>query len=228
MNAVRSNAMLIRKALATFRVPVMTIQNTVSGQISDLACRDTPTALPPDVEEQLATKIKAAAQQGFGLQLSRVLGLQLSRVLVCSSAGFWSAVHVARLVRRLQLKTSFRNCILGKDWISVSVKRHLDLSVRSPTALSTVRARMLNPSVTQKYFEQLDKTLTSIGVKDVSVKIWNIDETSVPLLHKPTHVIAAKRTKNIPGSVGNNLGSSLCACRWSRNTPSDNSKGENP
>ena len=99
------------------------------------------------------------------------------------------AIRVARLVKRFQLKTTFRNGIPGKDWISGLLKRHPDLTIRSPTALSTVHARMLNPTVTEKYFLELSNTLVSLGIKDIPVRIWNINETSVPLLHKPTKII---------------------------------------
>ena len=111
------------------------------------------------------------------------------------------------------LKTTFRNGIPGKDWISGFLKRHPDLTIRSPTALSTVRARMLNPTVTEKYFLELSNTLLSLGIKDIPVRIWNIDETSVPLLHKPTKIIAEKGIKNIPGRVGNSRDNvSVLAC----------------
>ena len=82
-----------------------------------------------------------------------------------------------------------------------------------PTVLSTVRARMLNPTVTEKYFLELSNTLVSLGIKDIPVRIWNIDETSVPLLHKPTKIIAEKGIKNNPGRVGNSRDNvSVLAC----------------
>lgn len=79
------------------------------------------------------------------------------------------------------------------------MKRHPDLSLRSPTPLSTVRARMLNHVVADKYYNTLEQIL----VDSKPFKVWNMDETSSPLMHKPTKVIAACGAKNIPGRVGN-------------------------
>jgi len=54
---------------------------------------------------------------------------------------------------------------------------------------------MLNPTVTNNYFKALSDTLDSLHLKDKPLKIWNIDETSVPLLHKPVTIIAGTASK---------------------------------
>ena len=113
------------------------------------------------------------------------------------------AVKVGRIARRLKLKTPFRNGVPGKDWVSGFLKRHPDLAIRSPTALSTVRARMLNETVTSKYFKTLSDLVSDLNLEDKPHCIWNMDETSVPLIHKPSKVLAETGIKNIPGRVGN-------------------------
>jgi hypothetical protein len=117
------------------------------------------------------------------------------------------------MVRKLGIKTPFRHGIPGKDWVSGFLFRHTEISLRKPQALSTCRARMLNQTVTDHFYSDLQKLLNDIGLTDQPMKIWNIDETSVPLLHKPVRVLGQTGAKNIPGRVGNNRENvSVLAC----------------
>ncbi|CAC5401576.1 unnamed protein product [Mytilus coruscus] len=94
------------------------------------------------------------------------------------------------------------NGIPGKDWLSGFLSRHPDLSLRSPLALQTVGSKMLNPVKVNAYFKDLESFLVNLGIKDIPSRIWNMDETSVPLTHKPERVLAETGSKNIPGRVG--------------------------
>lgn len=62
---------------------------------------------------------------------------------------------------------------------------------------------MLNQTVTDNYFSTLSDKLNQLELQDKPKNIWNIDETSVPLLHKPAKAIVPTGAKNIPGRVGN-------------------------
>ena len=122
-------------------------------------------------------------------------------------------VKVGRIVRKLGIKTPFKHGIPGKDWLAGFMARHRDISLRKPQALSTCRARMLNKTITDNFYTDLHSLLNDIGVSDQPVKIWNIDETSVPLLHKPARILGKTGAKNIPGRVGNNRENvSVLAC----------------
>lgn len=123
------------------------------------------------------------------------------------------SVRVGRIVRRLGIRTPFHNGVPGKDWINGFLKRHSDISLRKPQALSTVRARMLNQTVTNNYFKTLADIFKQLDLTNKPMCIWNIDETSVPLLHKPSRVLGQTGSKNIPGRVGNNRDNvSVLAC----------------
>ncbi|XP_067649060.1 uncharacterized protein [Haliotis asinina] len=137
------------------------------------------------VEDGIADQIKAAALTGFGITRRQLV------------------LKVARICRRLKLTTPFKNDVPGKGWIAGFMKRHPDIHLRSPVPLTTIRARMLNPCVTNSYFEELEELVQSLKLNDKPHLIWNIDETSVPLTHKPTKVLAEAGVKNVPGRVGN-------------------------
>jgi hypothetical protein len=59
VNAVR-NGMSYRKASAKYNVPVMTIQNRVSGQVDDHSHAGRPTVIPPEIEREIVDQIKRA------------------------------------------------------------------------------------------------------------------------------------------------------------------------
>lgn len=177
---VKSKNASVRAAAKTFNVPKSTLYDRLSGKTEPGAAKGRQTVFPQDVEDALAEKVKTAASQGFGI----------TRLQFAAKAG--------RLANALSLKTPFRNGIPGKDWVYSFMKRHPDISLRTPTPLTTVRARMLNETVADRYFADLQ---TIIDDKK-PVKIWNIDETSLSLCHKPTRVLAASG-ENVPGRVGN-------------------------
>lgn len=92
-------------------------------------------------------------------------------------------------------------------------KRHPDISLRIPTPLNNVRARMLNKEVTNKYFNDLNEVLSQLKLKTEPKRIWNIDETNVSLTHKPSRVLAECSQRNVPGRVGNSRdGVSVLVC----------------
>ena len=73
----------------------------------------------------------------------------------------------------------------------------------SPVPLTSVRASLLNQTVVGKYFSDLGKIINDLGLGDKPKQIWNIDETSSCLTHKPTKVLTKTGTRNLPSRVGN-------------------------
>ena len=61
VEAVRSKALSVRKAAVKYGVPVMTIQDRVSGKVEDMSSAGRPTVLPSEVEDYLVVKIKEAS-----------------------------------------------------------------------------------------------------------------------------------------------------------------------
>lgn len=95
------------------------------------------------------------------------------------------AAKAAHAARQMNLATPFKNGIPGKDWIYGFMARHPELALRKPIPVTTVRARMLNGPVVKNYFTDLRALLDHHQPH----KVWNMDETSSPLTHKPTKVL---------------------------------------
>lgn len=185
VTAVKNKILSIRKAAKYYGVPKSTISDRITGRVQDGALPGKKPVFPIEIETQIATKIKDAARMGFGI----------TRAHLCFKMG--------RLATQMKLKTPFRNGVPGRDWFDGFRKRNPDIVFRSPTPLNNVRARMLNPEVTKKYFAGLEKTLTELNLMDKPKQIWNIDETNVSLTHKPSRILAEVGQKNVPGRVGN-------------------------
>ena len=103
----------------------------------------------------------------------------------------------------MKLKTPFKSSIPGKDWLSSFLKCH-SIMLRCQTALLTVCGPMLNETVIQKYFNDIQGVIESLNLQNSPEQIWNMDESLLSLTHKPTKVYVEESVRNIPGRVGNN------------------------
>lgn len=183
--AVKNGKLSIRAAAKQFSVPKSTLSDRVTGRVAEGCTPGKQTVFPLEVENDIAMKIKEAGRMGFGI----------TRAQLC--------IKVGRLARAMKLKTPFRNGQPGKDWVDGFKRRHRDISLRSQTPLNSVRARMLNIEVTNRYFTDLGKIITDLNLHSSPQLIWNMDETNVSLTHKPTKVLAEAGQRNVPGRVGN-------------------------
>ena len=69
--------------------------------------------------------------------------------------------------------------------------------------MTSVRAKCLNQIVTEQYFKELTQVIQNLNLGKRPDLIRNIDETNVPLTHKPSKMLAKKGERNIPARVGN-------------------------
>lgn len=85
--------------------------------------------------------------------------------------------------------------VAGYDWFRGFMNRNKDLSIRLPEATSIARSTAFNRANVKEFHDNLGKVLEKhkFGPSD----IWNIDETGVTTVHKPSKVIAQKGEKQV-------------------------------
>ena len=90
------------------------------------------------------------------------------------------------------------NSCAGADWFTSFMKRHPELSIRTPVATSLSRATSFNRENVKLLFSKL----TDVMYRDKlgPDQIWNGDETRISTVQKSRNIVAAKGFKQI-GSV---------------------------
>ena len=77
------------------------------------------------------------------------------------------------------------------------MKRHPKLSLRSGDATAGVRLNAVNAENISAYFSSLKSVFDEHGFQEHPERVYNMDETGVPLEPRPPKVIAAKGIKRI-------------------------------
>lgn len=81
----------------------------------------------------------------------------------------------------------------GDDWARAFLKRHPNLTIRQPEAVSIGRAIGFNKEKTKRFYDVLQSVLfedATLIIPDSN--IYNVDETGLTVCQKPTKIIAAK------------------------------------
>ena len=77
------------------------------------------------------------------------------------------------------------------------IERWLKLALRKGDALAQPRAKAANASNIAQYFGLLEETLNKFNIFNSPSRIYNMDESGMPLDHKPPKVVVPKGTKKV-------------------------------
>lgn len=185
VEAVRSNQMSIRNAAETFHVPKSTISDKVTGRSEIDANIGRKPSLPECVENKIAENVVEASKRGMGVSRAQLFQ------------------RTALLCKRLRVSV-FKNGAPGRGWWNCFKKRHPELAIRKPEKLGNSRARMLNPTVVERYMNDLGQKISELKLEHKPNQIWNCDETGKQFQHNPVKVIAQKGAKNVVSRVSEN------------------------
>ncbi|KAL8578093.1 hypothetical protein ACOMHN_055413 [Nucella lapillus] len=178
------SGMSLGAASKKFGVPKTTIADRVSGKRGMTAKRGRKQDIPEDIEREVVIRALEASKRGFPLTKR------------------WFLVQVARLVRKLNMKTRFKNGIPGQDyWLGLRRRFSSEVTLRMPEALQQSRMRMINREVVTQYFSELGELMSQLNVK--AQNIWNCDETGLQFQHRPSKIMAAKGARMASARAAN-------------------------
>ncbi|XP_062575504.1 uncharacterized protein LOC134237417 [Saccostrea cucullata] len=194
VNAVQSGTLSLRKAAEKFQVQKSTLYDRVTKRVSIDAKPGRKPVLSNEIEKRIIKNVTESAEKGFGISRKQLL-------------------HRAGVLCKRNKITGFKNFTPTKHWWEGLKKRHPEVALRKPEKLGTVRARMLNSCVVEKYFADLSKIVQNLNLQGSPEKIWNCDETGKQLEHTPVHVIARRGSKSVVGRTGNDRSNiTITAC----------------
>ncbi|CAK1586780.1 unnamed protein product [Parnassius mnemosyne] len=100
----------------------------------------------------------------------------------------------------------------GRDWYRGFLERQQTLSLRTPEPTSLARATAFNKHTVAEFFGNLTAVFNKHEF--TAERVWNIDETGVTTVHKPSKIIAVKGSKQVGKMTSAERGElvTVCAC----------------
>ena len=191
VEAVQEKKYTIREAAVAYHVPRSTIGDRVSGRIQMGAKSGPATYLTAYEEKELVDFLIGCARIGFARTRKQVM----------------------TLVRTAMIKKGNNDAPITNGWWDSFMKRHPQLTLRTPEKLAYVRGIMGNKEVIGAYFDLLEETLSKNGILDKPAVIFNVDETGMPLDHKPEKAIAEKGARVVTAHTsGDKTNITVIAC----------------
>jgi len=102
------------------------------------------------------------------------------------------------------------NQAASEDWLLAFMKRHAELSLRTPEPTSLSRATSFNKSNVGKYFDNLEDVIQRYGFGPHQV--YNVDETGVTTVHHPQKISASRGSKQVGKVTSGERGTLITLC----------------
>ncbi|MES9905044.1 MAG: helix-turn-helix domain-containing protein [Sedimenticola sp.] len=176
---VRANIYTIRKASSVYDIPKSTLWRHINSDVQDPVFLGRKPVLSMEQEIELCEHIKQMESVLFGLSTDDVRSLAYQ---------FCQLNDIAHPFSEMKKKA-------GWDWLYGFLKRHPDLKLRTPEAVSFARATGFNKPQVQRFFNKLATILDR--EKLPATQIYNMDETGMNTVQKPRKVFAETGKRNV-------------------------------
>jgi len=192
MKAV-TEGMGINRAAMEFGVPKTTLKDRISGRVQHGSKSGRNPHLSVDEEKELVDYIITCSEIGYPKRRDDIVGIVRKTLHKKNGGPVPDFNGKGRWLRFMQCWPSLR--------------------LRKGDALAQPRANAVTATNINQYYKLLEKTLKEYGLFDCPSRIWNMDETGMPLDHKPPKVIVLKGTKKVHCQTsGNKSQITVLAC----------------
>ena len=179
IKAVKEHGMTCSGAAKDFGVPRKTLSDHVSGRSTLTRKAGRECNIPIDIENAIVDKVIMAGRAGFPTTKSQFL------------------LKVSTVVKRLGLKTQFKDDLPGKDYWYGLKKRRPDIAIRVAQNCPSNRLMMMTRPVINRYFDDLKKLVTKLNLDHKPECIWNCDETGLQFSPDSSKVLAEKGDRTV-------------------------------
>lgn len=168
---VATGVLPVRKAALIYGIPKSTLHVHVSGKVRPGAGVGLPKYLTDEEEDELVRWLEGCAKR-----------VRETRAVVGAIVAKKQRVECA---------------VVSHGWWDRFRKRHPHLTLRAGEALAYRRAIATSPETFRSYFDQLEDILNTNGLRHAPSRIFNADESGIPLQHRPGKRIAVRGQKHV-------------------------------
>ena len=193
MQAVKNGSTSITRAAKLHGVPRQTLQDRVSGRVQHGVRPGPKPYLSSTEENDLAGFLVDASKVGYGKSRQ-----QVKAIAACG-------------IRDKGLLDQDK--VLSNGWYYSFMRRQDKLALRKGDPTANVRMDCLNDENIKEYFDMLKDTLLENHLMEKPAQIYNVDESGMPLDHRPPKVISEKGQKKVRSRTsGNKSQITVIAC----------------
>ena len=175
MKSYLDGKMGMNRAADQYGVPRTTLKDRLSGRVTSGTNPGPVPYLTPEEEDEL---LLTCADIGYPKTKQEVLAIVRQ------------AIHKKRGEDAAKEFT-------GKGWWNRFVERRPDIRLRKGDALAIPRANAITAANIAQYYSLLKKTLEENSLMGCPNRIYNMDESGMPLDHKPPKAVARKGTRKV-------------------------------
>ena len=171
-----SEGMPANKAAGTYGVPKSTLKDRVSGRVVH-GCKPGPRPyLEHKEEKELTDFLISSSQCGYGKK----------------------RLEVMNIVKKVALeKKVLRGSRISCGWWRRFLERQKTLSLRQGDGTCSLRLSAINEETLSHYYGLLEDTMMTYNLLDHPERIYNMDETGMPLSPPTPRVVAMKGQRKV-------------------------------
>ena len=197
--AVEKQGESLRHASEKYGVPRSTLHDHITGKVEHGSKPGRGSYLSSAEEEEIVSFLIKCARIGYPHTRKQIMAL------------------VQAIVKEKGIETT-----ISDGWWERFKQRHPNLTLRIAAPLSFARAMASDRDSLNNYFDLLEDTLKANEIFDDASRIFNCDETGIPL--NPTSLkvvdkVGAKNPSYLVGSTKTQITVLACSCATGCHTP---------